>query len=217
MNYTKEQIAAALDYAVLKPTANRDDVIKACALAEQEDFASVCVRPCDVPFAVGFHRPVSTVIGFPHGTNTPETKRLEAQQAVRFGAKELDIVMNYSRLMEKDFKYVHKELVYITERLPLYLVIKVILETCYLTPEQIHTACQLIRKVPRVSFVKTSTGFGSGGATCMAIEIMKEAIKDSSLQMKASGGINTYQDACTFLDLGCTRLGSSKWKELLPC
>ena len=124
--------------------------------------------------------------------------------------------MNYSRLIEKDYKYVINELRYITERLPLYPTIKVILETCYLTPDQIISACLLIRKVPRVSFVKTSTGFGSGGASIEAVTIMKEAIAGSWLQMKASGGINTYQDACTFLDLGCTRLGSSKWKEILP-
>ncbi|MFA5344711.1 MAG: deoxyribose-phosphate aldolase [Candidatus Omnitrophota bacterium] len=218
MNYTKEQIAAALDYAVLKPTATLDDVQRACFLAQREHFASVCVRPCDVQFAAQFcDVPISTVVGFPHGTNAPEIKRLEAQQAIRDGAEELDIVMNYSRLLGKDYAYVYNELLYITERLPLKPIIKVILETCYLTPEQITSACLYIQKVPRASFVKTSTGFGSGGATCMAVEIMAEAIKTSTLQIKASGGINTYQDVCTFLDLGCTRLGSSKWSELLPC
>lgn len=217
MNYTKEQIAATLDYAVLKPTAERNDVVEACSLALQEHFASVCVRPCDVQCANQFPVVVSTVIGFPHGTNTPQIKRLEAQQAVRDGAEELDIVMNYARLLEGDDRYITDELRYITQRLPLSTTIKVILETCYLSPEQIYTACQLIRQVPRISFVKTSTGFGSSGATCMAVEIMKDAIKNSSLQIKASGGIKTYQDVCTFLDLGCTRLGVSKWKELLPC
>jgi deoxyribose-phosphate aldolase len=217
--YSREQIAAALDYAVLKPTASLEDVRQACLLAQREHFASVCVRPCDVQYASQFcDVPIATVIGFPHGTNTLEVKLLEAQQAVRDGADELDIVMNYSRLLEgKDYEYIYYELLHITGYLSFAPTIKVILETCYLTPDQITSACLLIRKVPRVSFVKTSTGFGSGGATCMAIELMKEAIKDFPLQMKASGGINTYQDACTFLDLGCTRLGSSKWKELLPC
>jgi deoxyribose-phosphate aldolase len=125
--------------------------------------------------------------------------------------------MNYSRLREKKYDYVLNELIYVTERLPLFPTIKVILETCYLTPDQITSACLVIAKVPRVSFVKTSTGFGTSGASCSAVEIMLEAIKNTSLQIKVSGGINTYQDVETFLDMGCTRLGSSKWEELLTC
>jgi deoxyribose-phosphate aldolase len=222
MNYTKEQIAAALDYAVLKPTAIRKDVVKACLLAGKQHFASICVRPCDIRVARevlytgGFDTKISTVIGFPHGTSTIETKRLEAQQAVREGAKELDIVVNYSRILEKDHMYILDELYYIVDRLPLIICKKIILEVCYLTPDQIFTLCQLIRQIPNISFVKTSTGFGTSGASVEAIKAMKAGIKDSQLQIKASGGINTYADVCTYLDLGCARLGSSKWEELLP-
>jgi len=214
--HTKEQIAAALDYAVLNPTSTLAQVRSACLLACREHLASVCVRPCDVQYASQFEVPISTVISFPHGTNTPEIKRLEAQQAVRDGADELDIVMNYARFIEGDYPYVVNELNYILDRLPLRITIKVILETCYLTAPHILSACLLIRSVPRVSFIKTSTGFGIGGATYEDVELIKTAIKDSPLKIKASGGISTYQQADTFLQLGCTRLGSSKWEELCP-
>jgi deoxyribose-phosphate aldolase len=213
--YTKQQIAAALDYAVLKPTACVKDVTDACVLGEQEKFASVCVRPCDIRYACGFNVPISTVIGFPHGTTLPYIKLIEAKQAIGEGAVELDIVMNYSRLRDKDYRYVKDELLNIAEEIPERYTLKVILETCYLTPSQITKACKLIGEIPRIAFVKTSTGFGPHSACCSVIEIMLEAIKGSHLQIKASGGIYNYHDVETFLDLGCTRLGSSQWESLL--
>jgi deoxyribose-phosphate aldolase len=214
--YTKQQIAAALDYAVLKPTACVNDVIQACLLGEKEKFASVCVRPCDIRYACGFNVPISTVIGFPHGTTSPYVKMVEAQWAVGEGAVELDIVMNYSRLIDKDYRYVEDELWNIAANIPNRYLLKVILETCYLTPSQITKACKIVGEIPRIAFVKTSTGFGPKSACCSVIEIMKEAIKGSHLQIKASGGIYNYDDIETFLNLGCTRLGSSQWESLLP-
>jgi deoxyribose-phosphate aldolase len=215
MEYTQQQIASVLDFAVLKPTANRADVAEACILARFNKFASVCVRPCDVKLACEFGVPVSTVIGFPFGTHTIEVKKKEAHQALLDNAKELDIVLNFARLRENDYTYIETEL----RRILINLAptnLKIILETCYLTPDQIYKACKIIRQYPSVNFIKTSTGFGTCGATCSAIEIIKEGIRGSKLQIKASGGIKNYQDVKTFLDLGCTRLGVSKWFDLLP-
>ncbi len=221
MQYTKEQIAACLDFAVLKPTTSRFDVIQACLLAEKEKFASVCVRPCDVGWASSFECHISTVIGFPHGANSKATKIRELQQTYSWGADEFDIVMNFARFKDGCIKYVKSELEDIVSAILTRAgrpepVFKIILETCYLTPEQIHDACKMVAGIKGVSFVKTSTGFGTSGATCNVVEIMKDAIAGTDLQIKASGGINNYQDVQTFLDLGCTRLGSSKWLELLP-
>jgi len=212
--YSKEQIAAALDYTIIKPTTSQFDVVEACKLAEQEKFASVCVRPCDVKLAANFNAPISTVIGFPHGSNTPEIKRLEAQQAIKDGASELDIVMNYSRFADNYQNYVENELQHILGNRPLKAVIKIILEVCYLTHEQITAACQLIQRFPCVSYVKTSTGFGPSGAKVESIEAMKRGIEGSALQIKASGSIRTYEDVAKYLDLGCTRIGCSKWSEI---
>jgi deoxyribose-phosphate aldolase len=165
--------------------------------------------------AAQFKAPIATVIGFPHGANTPDIKRAEMQKAIRDGATEVDIVMNYSRFIEGYPRYAEDELRYVLDRLPLRVTAKIILETCYLTQDQVVSACQLIQRIPNIAFVKTSTGFGTAGATVEAVEAMKRGIEGSSLKIKASGGINTYKDVETFLDLGCERLGSSKWEQLL--
>jgi deoxyribose-phosphate aldolase len=215
--YSNEQIAAALDYAVLKPTTSPHDVQKACLLAKANGFASVCVHPCYIYWAAGFRVPISTVVGFPLGCNDSFTKSEEAQLAIKAGAIEIDMVMNYAALLNGDVDYVHDD-IYETRAsidwLSKEIILKVILETCYLTPDQITQAC-LIAADAGADYVKTSTGFGTRGASVQDILTMKKALEGTNVKIKASGGIHSYDDVANYLDLGCTRIGSSQWAELL--
>ena len=215
MTYTPRQIADALDLAVLKPNATRNDVECACALAYKHKIKSVCVAPIYVPLAVNLFGNVSCVIGFPHGNSTPDAKYREAADALRDGAKELDVVTNYGRFLDGDSSPIIEELeVIVSVTHGRGAVVKAILETCYYTPKQIRQACDICVE-HGVDFVKTSTGFGPKGAEYVPTLTMIDAVKDKC-QVKASGGINNYARAQFYLDLGCTRLGSSKFLELLP-
>jgi len=222
MSCTKEQIAAALDLAVLKPTAATGDVIAAARLVKEEHLAAICVAPCNVRLAKQYTDRVCAVIGFPHGTTTPEVKQYEARQAIGNGATELDVVCNYSYFLDgtcslddDDFDRLgisgvvdvaHKQGV----------LVKAILETYSLDESQIMQLCEMCVR-EGVDFVKTSTGFGPGGATTKAVKIMRRTIEElgSCVQIKASGGIKTRADACHYLRLGCKRIGASVYRELL--
>ena len=208
----RKQIAAALDYAVLNPETTIEHLIAACELAWQEGFASVCVRPCDVRKVAMTPVTISTVVGFPHGSNTIGTKVFEAKEAVDNGADEIDMVINLGRWVEGEHDYAYREIGAVRDVVP---HLKVILETCYLTDREITLLCKEAAALG-ADFVKTSTGYGSHGATTKAVKLMVEALKNTKTQVKASGGIDSYQKAERFLSLGCTRLGSSKWVELLP-
>ncbi len=216
--YTKEEICSALDYAVLKPTATRDDVRCACALANKHNIKSVCVAPTYVPFAASLFDNVSCVVGFPHGNAGPSVKHMEAILAVECGAKELDVVVNYGRFLDGDSKPMYTELEYIVNYAHNHdVIVKAILETCYHNVSQLFEACRILSRC-EVDFVKTSTGFAKEGVTSGDIIVICDAIKDlhSTMQIKASGGIKTYNDAATLLDLGCTRIGSGSFHSLLP-
>jgi len=215
MTYTKEQIAAALDLAVLKPTATARDVIRAARLVQKEGLAALCIAPCNVRLARRYTDRVCAVIGFPHGNTLPTVKVLEAGLAIEHGAGELDVVINYGHLLAGKPKIGHEELILLVHLFkPMGIPIKAVLETCHYRPDQIRDACKLCVNCG-VDLVKTSTGFGPGGATPEAVKTMLEAV-DGEAQVKASGGIKTYADAARYLDLGCTRLGSSSYRELLP-
>jgi len=223
MSCTKEQIAAALDLAVLKPTAATGDVIAAARLVREENLAAVCVAPCNVRLAKQYTDRVCAVIGFPHGTTTPEVKEYEARQAIANGAIELDVVCNYGYFLDGTcslddppfdrlgiggvVSVAHKQGV----------LVKAILETYCMDESQIMQLCEMCVR-EGVDFVKTSTGFGPGGATPEAVKVMRRTVKelDSRVQIKASGGIKTYADACRYLHLGCNRIGASVYQELLP-
>jgi len=215
MPYTAEQIAAALDLAVLKPTATAADVRAACALAVARKIKSVCVAPAWVPMASDLYDNICAVIAFPHGNTLPEAKYAEAVAAMDCGAKELDVVVNYGRFLDGGKADTFWEIGQIvTAAKPRGVLVKGILETCYYEPDQLRRACRLCVGAG-VEFVKTSTGFGPGGATPEAIKVMLEAV-DGKAQVKASGGIKTYADAALYLDLGCTRIGASTYLGLLP-
>lgn len=217
MKYQAQEIAGALDYAVLRPIASVQEVETAARLAYAKGFACLCVASYNVSVAKPIMPRVCAVIGFPHGNMSPRIKYEEAAQAIEDGAVELDVVINYGRFLEGHTITVVHELSQILVRAhsarPRVLV-KAILETGYYRPKQIVAACRLCVDCG-VDFVKTSTGFGPGNATPEAVWLMIATVKGLA-QVKASGGIQSYADACRFLDLGCTRLGSSHYLDLLP-
>ena len=199
-----------IDHTLLKPTATTNDVLSLCSEAKQYDFKSVCVNPSHVATAKsaldGTGVLVCTVIGFPLGANTTETKVQEAINAIEDGADELDMVINIGKAKEHDYQYITteiSELVAIAEG----RTVKVILETCFLTDEEKVEVCHCAA-VAGASFVKTSTGFGSGGATLHDIDLMRASIP-TEMGVKASGGVRTYEDAMAYIAHGATRIGTS--------
>ncbi len=216
--YTREQIAATIDHAVLKPTTTKPDVIEACRISHKYRVASVCVRPTDVRLAAdslkGSKVATSTVVGFPHGANRPEVKALETRLALEDGATEIDMVMNIGKFLSEEYDFVEKDIASVVavakERGAL---VKVILEVCYLTPEGIERACR-IAQAAGADYVKTSTGFGEHGATPEAVDIMMKTV-GSNMGVKASGGVKSYDVAVGYLRQGCRRLGTSSTETIL--
>ena len=214
MTYTKEKIASVLDLAVLKPTATRADVRDACAIANKYGIKSVCVAPCNVELAAHRGVNVCAVIGFPHGNSTLEAKYAEAVKAMRDGATELDVVLNYGRFLDGDIYTVQAELGLIVATAHSCGVrVKAILESCFYTPNQLREMCHICVD-GGVDFVKTSTGFFDG-ATVGVVQILIDSVGDQC-RVKASGGVNTYARAARYLDMGCLRLGASNFFNLLP-
>lgn len=217
--WTRQQIARTIDHAALKPFMTDEDIVAACEVGKRYSVASVCVRPSDVALAAaqlqGTLVVPSTVIGFPHGANRPETKSLEARLAIADGAGELDMVMNLGKFLSGDFEWVQRDIeAVVTEaRKQSGVLVKVILETCYLSPQRIVHACQ-IAEAAGADFVKTSTGFGDGPATPEAVQIMLDTV-GGKLGVKPSGGIRDYPTACQYLDMGVQRLGIAATEVVL--
>ena len=211
--WTREKVAKTIDHAALKPQMTDADIVEACALGKKYGVASVCVRPSDVALAAkelaGSGIPASVVIGFPHGANRPETKALEAKLAIADGAKELDMVMNVGKFLGGDREWVSRDIAAVVAEAKAAgdVLVKVILETCYLSPEQIAAACEIARDAG-ADFVKTSTGFGDGPATPEAIDIMMKTVGET-MGVKASGGVRSYATAVGYLEQGCKRLGAA--------
>lgn len=216
MNYTPEQIAAVLDYAVLNPNAGNVGIIGCAEICAVNRIKCFCCSSANVKIASIYHPNVASVIGFPHGNVSPRAKLEEAKFAIGDGAKELDVVINYGLFNTGETGIIRAEL----DRLCTFAhhhgaTVKAILETCTMTPCQIGLACQECVK-SQVDYVKTSTGFGSGGATVGDVQMMLNTVKGTGVKVKASGGIKTYRDVVQYLDMGCKRLGTSRYKELLP-
>jgi len=215
MTRTAADVARLLDHAVLKPEFSAADLAAHARMCVERGVGCLCVRSCDVAEAVrlvaGSPVVVASVIGFPHGAARPEVKALEARLAVADGARELDMVMNVGALRSGREDLVRGDIAAVVDVAHAAgAIVKVILETCYLTPDEIRTACRLAEEAG-ADFVKTSTGFGvkaSGptGATPEAVRIMLDVV-GGRLQVKASGGIRTWADAVAYVDMGCTRLG----------
>ncbi len=206
----KSTIASMIDHTILKP-ACQADINKLCAEAKQYGFASVCVNPCWVAYSAKQLEDsavaVCTVVGFPLGENTTATKCFEAKEAIANGATEIDMVVNQSLAKANLWAEVEADIASVVDACEGVLV-KVILETCNLTNEQIVLASQASVNAGAI-FVKTSTGFGSGGATVEHVGIMSSTVKEAGLFVKASGGVRTYTDAVAMIEAGATRIGTS--------
>jgi|CZCB01.1.fsa_nt_gi deoxyribose-phosphate aldolase len=203
-------LASFIDHTLLKPTASKLQIEKLCQEARQYGFASVCVNPVHVAAAArllqGSDVKVCTVIGFPLGANTTLTKVLEARDAAAAGAHEVDMVLNIGSLMEGDYAQVYSDIKAVRDAVP-GLVLKVILETGYLSKEQIVKGC-ILTKMAGADFVKTSTGFGPGGATVEDVQLMRTVVGED-FGVKASGGIRDYAAAAAMLEAGANRIGAS--------
>lgn len=203
-------INSYIDYTNLKATATKEDIKKLCDEAKKNYFASVCVNPCYVELAKslleGTSVNVCTVIGFPLGANLLAVKEYEAISAVELGADEIDMVVNIGAIKDGDFDYVKEEIETIRDSIG-GKTLKVIIETCYLTEKEIIKMTEICNKT-FVHFIKTSTGFGSRGANIEDIELINKH-KNDVLEIKASGGIKTYEDAIKFIEAGADRIGTS--------
>lgn len=206
-----------IDHTALKPNTNKESILKLIAEAKTYDFASVCVNPCWVALA---HQElkntdvkVCTVIGFPLGANTTEVKVFETKDAIEKGAQEIDMVINIAMLKDKEYDYVENEIHQIVEAAKDKAIVKVIIETCLLTDEEKIKACELSQKAG-ADFVKTSTGFSTGGATIHDIALMRKTV-GAEMGVKASGGVHTHEEALAMVEAGATRIGASAGVKLL--
>lgn len=210
MNYNK-----LIDHTILKPDASFEDVEKLCMEAKQYGFMSVCVNPAFIPLCVkllkGSDVKVCTVIGFPLGATLKDVKVFETREAVEEGADEIDMVINVSQLKAGNDEYVYQEIKDIRNACK-GKILKVILETCLLTDEEIVRASELSVKAG-ADFVKTSTGFSTGGATVHAVSLMRQTVGDRC-GVKASGGVRTYEDLIKMVEAGATRIGTSAGPKL---
>lgn len=198
------------DHTLLAANATRNEVEELCKEAKEYDFMSVCVNPYFVPLAkkelAGSDVKVCTVIGFPLGQMSTKAKVFEANDAVKMGADEVDMVINVSALKDKDYDYVKNEIHQIKEACEGKLL-KVILECCYLTKDEIKKASELAKEAG-ADFVKTSTGFGKGGAKAEDVKIMRETV-GPDMGVKAAGGIHTLADFNAMVEAGANRIGCS--------
>jgi deoxyribose-phosphate aldolase len=214
-----EDIAKCIDHTVLKPETTVDDIKKLCAEAKEYQFASVCVSPSYVPVAAkelaGCKVKVCTVVGFPSGAHMPEIKALEARQAIRDGAREIDMVVNIGALKSGDDDLVYRDILRVSEACDDgSAILKVIIETGLLTDQEKVRACELAKKA-KADYVKTSTGFGPGGATAEDIALMYNIVSGSGMGVKASGGVRSYETAQKMIQAGATRIGATAGIKIL--
>ncbi|WP_297487611.1 deoxyribose-phosphate aldolase [Thermococcus sp.] len=214
MTVKPEELARYIDHTNLRPYATREDIMKLCDEAIEYNFYAVCVNPYRVKLAKDYLREkkadvkVASVIGFPLGATPTEVKVFEAEKALEDGADELDMVINIGALKDKDYDYVKRDIGEVVkvahER---GAKVKVIIETCYLTEEEKVKACELAKEAG-ADFVKTSTGFGTGGATVEDVRLMRRVV-GPDMGVKAAGGIRTFQKAVEMIEAGANRIGAS--------
>ena len=218
MEYRCDDIAQMIDHSLLRPELTQEDVRKGCEVARKYRVASVCCAPSEVALVkellAGSDVKTTTVVGFPHGHNKTETKVFEAQQAIKDGAVELDMVLNIGRLLSGDYEYVKNDIeavVAVARRS--HVLVKVILENYYLTDELKRTACKLCEEAG-TDFVKTSTGFAGGGATLEDLRLMRESVSEK-VQVKAAGGVRDLEMALKVREVGCTRFGATQTEAII--
>ena len=209
-------IAQMIDHTMLKADASRETIVRYCKEAREHKFASVCVNSAFVPLVAkeleGSGVKTCCVVGFPLGAMLTTAKAFEAAEAVKAGAQEIDMVINISALKDKDYSFVEDDIRAVAEASGDALV-KVIIETCLLTDEEKVKACELSVKAG-AAFVKTSTGFSTGGATAADVALMKKTVDGKAL-VKASGGIRTPEDAKALIEAGADRIGAGNGIPLI--
>lgn len=207
---THNDILSKVDHTLLSQTATWDQIRSICDDAKKYNTASVCIPPCYVKKAkeyVGNTLSICTVIGFPNGYNTLETKIFETQNALKDGADEIDMVINIGALKEKNYNYIFKEIKSLKD-ICKNKILKVIIETCLLDDEEKIKMCQLVTEAG-ADYIKTSTGFSKSGATFEDVKLFSEHIGEN-VKIKAAGGISSFDDGETFIKLGASRLGTSR-------
>ena len=211
MSYNK-----LIDHTLLKQDATPEQIVKLCEEAKEFDFMSVCVNPAYVPLAAeclaGTGVKVCTVIGFPLGMNLTRTKVEEAELCIAQGADEIDMVINVGMLKAGHDDYVREEIKLLKE-VAGKLTLKVIIETCLLTDEEKVRACQLAKEAG-ADFVKTSTGFSTGGATAHDVKLMRDTV-GPEMGVKASGGVRTHEDLLAMVEAGANRIGTSNGTKII--
>lgn len=217
-DFDTKELAGMIDHTLLKPEATLSEIKQLCEEAKQHNFASVCVNPSNVSTCFDLLKSsnvkVCTVIGFPLGATTTQSKFSEAEEAIKNGAEELDMVINIGRLKDKDYDYVFNDLKTIADLTKKHLCTsKVIIETCLLTDEEKIAAC-LLAKEAGLDFVKTSTGFSKAGATIKDVALMKFVVGEKH-KVKAAGGIRSYDDAVAMINAGANRLGASAGVKII--
>jgi len=218
LKLSAQEIAGMIDHTLLKSDATISEITQLCEEAIQHNFASVCVNPSYVETCFNLIKSsnvkVCTVIGFPLGASTTQSKFLEAEEAIKNGAEELDMVINIGKLKDKDYQFVFYDLKSMADLSKKHLCIsKVILETCLLNDEEKVAGC-LLAKEAGMNFVKTSTGFSKSGATVHDVSLMKFVVGEK-MQVKASGGIRSYEDSIAMINAGATRLGASAGVKII--
>lgn len=206
------ELAKYIDHTLLKADATEEQIEKLCQEAAEYNFKSVCINPAFVVKSKELLKDsdslVCTVIGFPLGANATEVKVFEAQQAVKDGADEIDMVINISRAKDGDWAYVLAEIKAVVGAVDESITTKVIIETSLLTDDEKRKASEVVKE-SGADFVKTSTGFSTGGATLADVKLMREAV-GPDLGVKASGGVSNYDEAIAMIEAGATRIGASK-------
>ena len=210
-------LAKYIDHTLLKPESTREDIRRICEEAKHYGTASVCVNPCWVGFVAEQLKDSDVkpccVIGFPLGATLPEVKAYETAAAIRDGAKEVDMVINVGALRGAEFETVYEDIKAVVDAAADKALVKVIIETCLLTDEQKVIACKLAKQAG-ADFVKTSTGFSTGGATAADVKLMRETV-GPELGVKASGGVRSKADAEAMIAAGASRIGASSSKKII--
>lgn len=206
-----EQLEKYIDHTVLKPESKDVDIQQACFDAKKYNFKAVCVNPTWVSYVADQLKDsdvnACTVVGFPLGANATAIKAAEAEQAVKDGATEVDMVINIGALKSEDFALVHDDIKAVVKAVNEKAIVKVIIETCLLNRHEKVRACEISKRAG-ADFVKTSTGFSTGGATAEDIKLMRSTV-GPEMGVKASGGVRTYEDAVAMIEAGATRIGTS--------
>lgn len=210
-------IASKIDHTLLKADAHKDSIVKLCEEAMEYEFATVCINPYYVSLCSKLLKnsnvKVATVIGFPLGANTSQVKAFETKDAIKNGAREIDMVINIGALKNKEYDRVLEDIEEVVKAAKDGAIVKVIIETALLTDEEKIKACELSKKAG-ADYVKTSTGFSTAGATISDVKLMKSVV-GQDMGVKASGGIRDFETAKAMIEAGANRLGTSSGIKII--